>query len=92
MYHGANILLLNNDWQTFISIVFYKGQFYSWQTDAVKVSEYNNKEFLLAVDNAYTAAKEIVDEVRQRSLTKNKIKKICQNFLRILRGQKAITK
>ena len=94
-YRGANILILNNDWQTFISVVFHKGQFYAWQTDGIKNGEYTNKEFLLAVDNAYIHAKAIVDEVIQRSFPYkqiNQIKIACQKFLRVSKATSPITK
>lgn len=70
-YRGAHILILN-EWQTFIAIIFYKGKFYHAYAEAIKKGEYGGKEYTECVDFAYREAKRVVDAIkiskRQRSI------------------------
>jgi len=66
-YRGASILILN-EWQCFIYVIFYKGEFFANQIVITKSGEYTNKEYLQAMDGALTAAKSTIDTFKERSL------------------------
>lgn len=74
-YRGASILIINC-WQSFIAIVFYRGQFYHCRIDAVQRGEYNNQEYLTALDTISKDAKYLVAAVKKKRSFFEKIKKI----------------
>ncbi len=69
-YRGANILIMNN-WQSFIYVIFYRNRFYTNTIDITKYGEYSNAEYLRAIDGVLLAAKETVDIIKQRSFVFN---------------------
>ena len=74
-YRGAHILIIN-EFQTFISITFYKGKFYHIKHDAIKRGEYTNKEYLEVCDSIQKEAKKMVDLIRVEKSLLFKIKNI----------------
>ena len=90
-YRGANILIIN-EWQDFIAIIFYRGGFYHCRLGVEKnevifrnhkrigPADYTNGEYLVAVDTIVKDAKILVDNIiKERSLW-NQIKKIYGRF------------
>jgi len=65
-YKGAHILILN-EWQVFIYIIYYKRKFFANEISISKRGEYTNKEYVQALDGALVAAKSTIDIIRERS-------------------------
>ena len=79
-YRKANILILN-EFQSFISVVFYRGNFYQIKTDAIKHGEYTNGEYTEAIENAYTEAKKLADAIITSRSIKFRIKQLWQEAI-----------
>ncbi len=89
-YNGAHILILN-EWQRFIYIIFYKGQFYANTFDIEKTGDYTGTEYIRAMDAVLLAAKKSCDIIIQRSLLnklKSYVKTIILSFFRNKRENK----
>lgn len=80
-YRGANILILNN-WQSFVYVIFYRKQFYANEITIAKPGEYTNLEYVRALDGVLIAAKRSVDMIRERSSWKSKLKNVRLKFQR----------
>ena len=78
-YKAANILILN-EWQRFIYIIFYKGQFYANTFDIEKTGDYTGTEYLRAMDAVLLAAKKSCDIIIERSSLLNKLKNYVKSI------------
>ena len=72
-YRGANILILNN-YQDFLCVIFYKGKFYANTFEISKAGEYTEKEYIQALDAVQIAARTTVNIIKERSSVINKLK------------------
>lgn len=91
-YRGANILILN-EWQKFIYIIFLKGKFYAYDFEISKRGDYTNREYLQALDAANMAAKSTVDTLYQRSPLRKFFKEIyAKTILRFKKGRVLLPK
>lgn len=78
VYRGAKILVLNDDWQTFIYVIFYKGQFYANNIAVTKRGEYTNKEYMEALEAVLNVAHKVIDKLKQERSLIYKFKQLCQ--------------
>ena len=67
--YRSTFILIINFWQDFVSIIFYRGQFYHCRLKAEKMGEYSNEEYLTALDTILKDSHTLVDTIiRERSL------------------------
>lgn len=77
-YKEAHILILNM-WQSFLTIIFYRGKFYHFYMDAFKQGEYDIGEYTVVLDACLKDAKTLIDKIKKERSLLNIIKKfVCQ--------------
>ena len=87
-YRGAYIEILNY-YQDFVAVIFYRGRFYHFRSDALKKGEYTNEEYLTILDTILKDAKRFADEIiKERSLL-GQIKRWIKNKRNIANRRKA---
>ena len=81
-YRGAHILIINK-WYTFVAIIFYKGQFFQTELDAIpemKRKDYTVKEYAIACDTMLKEARKVVDAIKIKRSLKTRIKYYATKF------------
>lgn len=85
-YRGAHILIIN-EFQSFLAIIFYKGRFYQTKLDAIKQGkkEYTASEYATACDTMFKEACLLVDAIKVKLNIITKIKQLIYGTHRKLR-------
>ncbi len=79
-YKKAKIVVLNDDWQTFIYVIYYKGEFYANNIAVTKQGEYTNTEYMQALEAVLDVAHRVVDKIIEERSPKSLLNKICQKL------------